>query len=342
MSAHPLVGILALWFAARALGTLATMLRQPAVVGELLAGVLFSPSFLGQRYHVGSDWLTTASFYAGVFFLFFAGFEIQLSSVMSRIRTGFAVAIAGAAAPFLLGYGLGTNFPNLFGFDGRSTPETFGLFLGISLAVSALPVIARTLMDVGVYHSPIGSVTMSAVIIDDVIGWLAFSTLIATSVHSGTGDWIRFHMPVMAYLLGVVAGEATRKRNVPARKAAVWLANRAFSPLFFAAIGLKLGNFSKFDLGLTLALIGIATVGKVFACTFAAKWSGLGTRDAWSIGFAMNSRGAMSVLLSSLSHELGIIGDRLFLSLVIMALVTSMISGPVLRRILKPAGPGWN
>lgn len=342
MTAHPLVGILALWFAARALGTLATMVRQPAVVGEILAGVLFSPSILGTRYHVGSTWLTLASFYAGIFFLFFAGFEIQLSSVMSRIRTGLAVAIAGAAVPFLLGYGLGTSFPNHFGFDGRASPATFGLFLGISLAVSALPVIARTLMDVGVYHSPIGSVTMSAVIIDDIIGWVAFSAMIVTSIHSEPGAWIRFHMPVMAYLLGVVVGEATRKRKIPARKAAEWLANRAFSPLFFAVIGLKLGDFSRFDLGLTLTLIAIATLGKVIACTVAAKWSGLSARDSWSVGFAMNSRGAMSVLLSSLGHELGMIGDRLFLSLVIMALVTSMMSGPALRRILKPSGPGWN
>ena len=341
MSSHPIVGILALWFAARAFGTLANMARQPAVVGELLAGVLFSPSFAGQKYHVGSPLLTQVAFYAGAAFLFFAGFEIQLSSVTSRLRIGIVVALAGAIIPFALGFGFGSTLPSHFGFDGRTTPAIFGMFLGISMAVSALPVIARTLMDVGIYHSPIGSITMSAVIIDDILGWLAFSLIIATGIHSEPGAWIRFHMPVFAYLLGVIVGEMTRKRKIPAKDTAVWLANRALSPIFFGAIGLKLGNFANFDWKLTLILIGIATVGKVFACTVAARFSGVSGRDSWAVGFAMNSRGAMSVLLSSLSHELGVISDRLFLSLVIMAIVTSMISGPALRQILKPAGDSW-
>ena len=338
---QPVIGILALWCASRALGSLSRIFRQPAIIGELLAGVLFSPSILGHRFPVVSPLLTTLSFYAGAGFLFFAGFEIQLSSVLGRFRTGASVAVAGAAVPFLVGITCATAYPVLFGFDGHSTPAIFGLFLGVSLAVSALPVIARTLMDVGIYHSPIGSVTMSAVIIDDIFGWVAFSTLIATTIHSEPGAWVRFHMPVAAYLLGVVIGEATRKRKVPARKAADWLANRALSPLYFGAIGLKLGNLAHFDLGLTLLLIGIATFGKVFACTLAARFSGMKDRDAWAVGFAMNSRGAMSVMLSSLSHDLGIIGDRLFISLVIMALVTSMMSGPALRRLLRPSGAGW-
>ncbi len=338
---NALIGIIALWFAARALGTLASILRQPAIIGELLAGVIFSPSFLGHRFHVASPLLTTASFYAGTGFLFFAGFEVQLSSVLGKIRTGLAVALAGAAVPFLLGWFCAVNFPAVFGFDAHSSPNAFGLFLGISLAVSALPVIARTLMDVGVYHSPIGSVTMSAVIIDDLIGWIAFSTMIATTIHAEAGAWIRFHLPVFAYLVGVLIGELTRKRTLPARKAAAWLANRALSPLFFGAIGLKLGDLAQFDLTLTLFLIAIATLGKVFACALTAHFTGMSGRESWCVGFAMNSRGAMSVLLSSLSHELGIISDRLFLSLVIMALVTSMLSGPALRKILKPSGPGW-
>jgi len=338
---NAVIGIIALWCAARALGTLASMLKQPAIIGELLAGVLFAPAFLGHRFPVASPLLTTVSFFAGTAFLFFAGFEIQLSSVMGRIRTGSAVALAGAVVPFLLGYIGATQFPERFGFDGHSTPTIFGIFFGISLAVSALPVIARTLMDVGAYHSPIGSVTMSAVILDDIIGWIAFSTIVATSIHSEPGAWVRFHMPVFAYLVGIGIGELTRKRKIRVRAAASWLANRALSPLFFAAIGLKIGHVTAFDLPLTLLLIAIATFGKVLACAAAARFAGMATRDSWAIGFAMNSRGAMSVLLSSLSHEIGIIGDRLFLSLVIMAIVTSMISGPALRRALKPAGTGW-
>jgi Kef-type K+ transport system membrane component KefB len=337
---QPVIGLIALWCASRALGSLARTFRQPAIIGELLAGVLFSASFLGHRFPVASPLLTTTSFYAGAAFLFFAGFEIPLSSVLGRFRIGAPVSAAGAVVPFLIGLACATAFPERFGFDGHSTPAVFGLFLGVSLAVSALPVIARTLMDVGIYHSPIGSVTMSAVILDDIFVWILFSTLIATTIHSEPGAWIHFYMPVAAYILGIVVGEAARKRKIPTRKAADWLANRALSPLYFAAIGLKIGSLANFDLELTLLLIAIATLGKVVACALAARFGGMKNRDAWSIGFAMNSRGAMSVLLSSLSHDLGIIGDRLFLSLVIMAIATSVMSGPALRWLLKPPGEG--
>jgi len=338
--AHPIIGILALWCAARALGSLATALRQPAVIGELLAGALFSPSFLGGHFRVQSPLMATAALYSGIAFLFFAGFDIKLSSVMGRMKSGVATAVAGAAVPFALGYLFGTRYPTHFGFDGHSTLQTFGLFFGVSLAVSALPVIARTLMDVGLYRSPIGMVTMSAVIIDDVIGWVAFSTLVATNLHDRPGAW-KFHAPVAAYLIGLALREILRERDLPAQEKLEWFANRVLSPLFFSVIGLKLGNVAQFDLGLTLSLIAIASVGKIFACAFVSRKTGMSSRDAWAVGFAMNSRGAMSVLLSSLSHELGIIGDRLFLALVIMALVTSMISGPALRRITKPSGMGW-
>ncbi len=333
MNSDPIIGILALWFAARALGTLAQMLRQPSVLGELLAGVLFSPTFLGHRFHVASPLLTTASFYAGLGFLFFAGFENQLSSLKDRFRTGMTVGLAGAAIPFVIAWACAISLPGLFGYDAHTSPSTFGLFLGISLAISALPVLTRTLMDVGVYHSVIGSVTLSATILENLMVWALFSALFATSLH--------FHLPVVAFIIGIIVGEIVRKRSLTVRKTTSWLASRALAPLFFSVVGLKLGNLAQFDLSLTLLLIAIATLGKVIAGTLTARLSGMPTRESWCVGFAMNSRGAMSIFLTSLGHELGMISDRLFFSLVIMALFTSMLSGPALRQILKPTGPGW-
>jgi Kef-type K+ transport system membrane component KefB len=332
--ADPIIGILALWFAARALGTLAQMLKLPSVVGELAAGVLFSPSFLGHKFHVASPLLTTASFYAGIGFLFLAGFENQLSTLKDRIRAGLAVAITGAAVPFLFGWIFANHFPALFGYDAHTSPAIFELFLGVSFAISALPVLTRTLMDVGVYHSTIGSVTLSAAILENLVVWIAFSALFATSIH--------FHLPALALVVGVAVGEIARKRSLTVRKTANWLSVRALSPLFFSVVGLKLGNLAQFDLMLTLLLIAVATVGKLVVGTLTAKLNGISTRESWCVGFAMNSRGAMSIFLSTLGHELGMISDRLFLALIIMALFTSIVSGPALRQILKPSGPGWN
>jgi Kef-type K+ transport system membrane component KefB len=337
MTTNAIVGLLCLWLMARTLGMLATKVKQPAILGELLAGVIFTPSFLGSHFRVGSPLLATVAFWAGVAFLFAAGFRIPLSSVKKHFRVGFLVSVAGALFPFALGYVAATQFPALFGFEKRSSLETFGLFLGVSLAVSALPVIARTLLDVGVYHTAVGSVIMTAVILDDIFGWVAFSALVSASIDTSTAAWFRFHFPVIAYLSGVALGELARKAKFRGREWPSVFVNEFCSPLFFASIGLKLGSFKEFDLSLALVLIGIASVGKIVSCTIAAKIGKMPLRDSLAVGFAMNSRGAMSILLSSLSRDLGIIGDRLFLALVIMALVTSMASGPALKILMKPS-----
>lgn len=337
MTTNAIVGLLALWLMARALGMLATKIKQPALLGELLAGVVFTPSFLGAHFRVGSPLLTTVAFYAGVAFLFAAGFRIPLSSVVKNLKLGFIVSIAGAVFPFVLGYFAATQYPGLFGFERHSSVQVFGLFLGVSLAVSALPVIARTLLDVGVYHTAVGSVIMTAVILDDIFGWVAFSTLVSTSIQVDAATWLRFHFPVIAYLLGVVLGELARKAKFRGREWPSVVVNEFCSPLFFASIGLKLGNFKAFDLDLAVILIALASVGKILGCTLAALSGGMTFRESYAVGFAMNSRGAMSILLTSLAREMGIIGDRLFLALVIMALVTSMISGPALKLLMRPA-----
>ena len=172
---HALIGIVCIWLVSRLLGAAARRLKQPAIIGELFAGILLGPSLIGHYYSFASPYLSTLNVFGTALFLLTAGWEIRLSEVLRYRRLGLAVSATGAVVPFLIGYGLGSGWPALVGYDGLSPAPVFALFLGIALSVSALPVIARTLMAMGLYRTRIGIVTMSAVTLDDLLGWSCFS-----------------------------------------------------------------------------------------------------------------------------------------------------------------------
>src|SRR5262249_15025864 len=109
-----------------------------------------------------------------------------------------------------------------------------------------------------------------------------------------------------------------------------------FTPVFFATMALRYDFAAAFDLRLVLIVIAIACVAKVVGCAAGARLGGVAWREAAAIGFGMNSRGAMEILLAVIALEAGIIGEKVFVALVIMAVFTSLISGPALSRILRP------
>jgi mannitol/fructose-specific phosphotransferase system IIA component (Ntr-type) len=106
-----------------------------------------------------------------------------------------------------------------------------------------------------------------------------------------------------------------------------------FAPLFFASIGLKADFIANFDLGLVVLLFTIACIGKVVGCGVGARIAGIASREAWAIGFAMNARGAMEIVLALAAREAGLIGTTTFVGLVVMAVATSMLSGPMITRL---------
>src|SRR5690606_8851755 len=86
---------------------------------------------------------------------------------------------------------------------------------------------------------------------------------------------------------------------------------------------------------LVLFVTAIACIGKLLGCGFAARWSGMPWRESWAIGSAMNARGAMEIILALLALEAHLIDERLFVALVVMALATSVIAGPIMQAILR-------
>ncbi|HEV2111571.1 MAG TPA: cation:proton antiporter [Gammaproteobacteria bacterium] len=334
-----LIGIFCIWLTSRLLGAVARRLKQPAIIGELFAGVLLGPSLIGHYYSFTSPILTALNLFGTALFLLTAGWEIRLSEVLHYRRLGLAVSAAGALVPFLIGYGLGSGWPAVVGYDGLSPAPMFALFLGIALSVSALPVIARTLMDMGLYRTRIGIITMSAVTIDDLLGWICFSLMLSLFGGIGAGAQFNFFLPLVCYAGGVLIGELGDSKYARVKTGVNRLVSDVLAPVVFGSTALKLSFIQNFDLTLALVLILAASAGKILGCALAALALRLPRQEAWAVGFAMNSRGAMMIILSSLAWQLHVIGDRLLVGLITMAVVTSLMSAPLIRRALAGSTP---
>lgn len=334
-----LIGTFCIWVVSRLLGSLARRLKQPAIIGELFTGILLGPSFLGHYYTFASPGLSKLNVFGSALFLLTAGWAIRLSEVLRHRQVGLAVSTAGALIPFLIGYALGRWYPAMLGYEGLTSPAMFAVFLGIALSVSALPVIARTLMDMGLYRTRIGIVTMSAVAIDDLLGWICFSLMLSLFGGMSAGAQFNFFLPLVCYIAGVLIGEVEKPAVARLKGWVEKLVDGVFAPIVFGSTAITLSFIQHFDLYLVLILVAAASAGKILGCASAALAMGLPRRESWAIGFAMNSRGAMMIILASLAWQLRLIGDRLLIAVITMAVVTSLMSAPLIRYALKGTKP---
>lgn len=388
---------------ARLLGELALKLHQPAVLGELLAGVLLGPTVLGYLAPAGQAWLFPASganalalnaitTLAVVLFLLVAGMEVDLSILWRQGRVAPKVSLAGIIIPFAIGFPLAWWAPDALGQHAQSDHLLFALFFATALSISALPVIAKTLMDLGLYRSDLGMVVISAAIFDDISGWVIFSVILGM-LNSGTAslagvplvigltlgftafmltlgrwgihralpylqaytrwpggelsfalilallgaaftEWIGIHAIFGSFLVGVAVGDSSHVRE-RTRVIIDQFVSFIFAPVFFASIGLKVNFLAHFDPMLVLIVLAIACLCKLLGGYWGARWGGLAVKDSWAVGFAMNARGAMGSILGLLALEAGLISQRLFVALIVMAIVTSMMSGPAMRLLIR-------
>jgi Kef-type K+ transport system membrane component KefB/mannitol/fructose-specific phosphotransferase system IIA component (Ntr-type) len=193
-----LLALATLLVAARICGELARRLGQAEVLGEILAGVLLGPTILGrfapavQQTIFPAPGTAAATTLAGIeqlavgLFLFVAGMEVSLAAVRREGGRAMAVSCGGLLVPFGLGLAVAMAAPQAVGaVDGGGWP--FALFFGVAMSVSALPVIARTLIDLGIYRSGIGAVVIPSAIIMDLIGWLAFAVVLSLVDRHASG-----------------------------------------------------------------------------------------------------------------------------------------------------------
>jgi Kef-type K+ transport system membrane component KefB/mannitol/fructose-specific phosphotransferase system IIA component (Ntr-type) len=186
---------------AKLAGELMQKLGQPSVLGEIFAGILLGPTVLGhfrpQIYtflfpSTGSMpiVLETVTTIGVVFFLLTAGLEIDLRSIFRQGKSALLVSFFGVIIPFSLGFLAAGAFPQFLGAGVGASRLIFALFVGTALSISALPVIAKILMDLNLLRTEMGTVVMSSAMFDDLVGWILFSMILGmmnASSHSFDG-----------------------------------------------------------------------------------------------------------------------------------------------------------
>jgi Kef-type K+ transport system membrane component KefB len=378
----------------------ARKLKQPAVVGEILAGIILGPTILGminphwfqELFPSGPSSLVLDGFVqvAVVLLLFIAGLEVDLHIVLQQGRQAIYTSMFGLIVPFAIGFLFPYFFFDFFESHDPSRHLAYSLFMGTSMAITALPVIARILMDLNIFKSRMGMLVISSAMINDLIGWLIFSmilgmigkeqsmsvlntamltigfTVLMLTVGRGLinralpwvnrklawpagllslslvlcflaaafTEYIGIHAVFGAFIVGVALGDSEHLSE-RAKEILHQFINSIFAPLFFVAIGLKVNFITNFDLLLTLAIIAIAFVGKIIGSGLGTRLGGFTWRESLAAAFGMNARGAIEIILGLVALENKLINEKVFVSLVIMALVTSMSSGPLMKWILK-------
>ncbi|MGA3121604.1 MAG: cation:proton antiporter [Polyangiaceae bacterium] len=396
-----LLALAALLAAARVLGEAARALGLPVVVGELGAGIALGPTALGRVLPRTQLWLFSPgtpqamigayTTVAAVLLLAVVGLEIDLGVLRRRGASALLTGVLGILLPSACGVALGFLLPDSDLLD-PSRRTTFALLMGVALSISALPVIAKTLLDLGLFKSDVGLLVMAAAMIDDLAGWLALSLLlgpmhgtglalasfaktaaltalftaglliggrrlldVALSRVEGTGTGgsgrilsvvillalvgaaatqaIGLHAVFGGFVVGLTVGGSKRVK-VRTRRAIEDFVINVFAPVFFASIGLRVDFVSAFDLRLCALTLVLATVPKLAGCAIGARIGGLPWRQAAAVGIGMNARGAMGLILADLARDAGLLTDRIFVALVLMALITSLVGGPAMKRLL--------
>lgn len=392
--------------ASRLVSRLFLKLGQPAVVGEMAAGILLGPSLFGLLapgpfgFVFAGDSMGTLRVLSQVgvcLFMFSIGMEVDIRQVRGKARTAVAVSHASILLPYLLGVLLAYFLFGSLAAPG-ATFTAFALFMGISMSITAFPVLARILQDRGLAQTALGSTAITCAAVDDVTAWsiLAFVVAVATAtslggallslllvlafvavmvigVRRGLPRWfgerrlaerepsrltltavaglvmaaalctelLGIHALFGAFLAGMIMPEAHQFRH----KIGVRL--ESFSsvlllPLFFTFTGLRTQIGLIDDLNgwlLCLLIIAVATIGKLGGSALAARLTGMRWSESLQLGALMNTRGLMELIALNIGYDLGILPSRIFTMLVIMALVTTLLTGPLLALFARRQAP---
>ena len=155
---------------------------------------------------------------------------------------------------------------------------------------------------------------------------------------SAVAEMIGIHAVFGAFLVGAALSQNAEKRN-EAHEMIYQFVMYFFAPLYFVSVGMRADFIQAFDPVLIAVVLLVACLGKVVGGTLGARVGGLTGREALSVGFAMNARGAMEMILATVAKDAGLIDNRVFVALVTMALVTSLLSGPAIDRLCRPEKP---
>lgn len=319
---HLIVAIGGVLFLTKAGGAMLSRIGQPAVVGEILAGVVLGTS--GLRILNPHDPIIHALSQAGALVLIFeAGLHTEPTALWRAGRAALAVAVVGVVAPLVLGYfvatWLGANW-------------LAAIVTGAALCATSIGVSARVLKDFGRLQSKEGGIVLGAAVIDDVIG-LAILAVVMSLVTGGSltmESIIRSALIPAAFLFGLMLDNAGLNKRVDGT--VKWL-TILLVPFFFAVTGALVNVYAIVNahaIAVGGALIVCGVLGKVIA-GWAPTWV---RADKLLIGVAMVPRGEVGLIFAQAGLAAGAIDQELFGGIMMMVLVTTIITPPAMKAIM--------
>ena len=258
---------------ARLLGEVCLRFGQPAVLGELSAGILLGPSFLGSM-SPGTSWiiphteaqghiLAIVSTLGAMVLLLITGMETDLALIRRRKRAAFGVWAGGVLVPLASGFALGMTLPdNLLGDP--SQRGIFAMFVAVAMSISALSVLAKMLRDLKMSRRDVGQITMAAAMLEDVTGWVLLSVVIAlASDHSLGLSQVGLAIGKVVFFIafGVVIGRPVLRKIMRATQDHLRSRDRLITVVFAAALA-----FAAFAMSLGLEpVLGAFMAGALFS-----------------------------------------------------------------------------
>ncbi len=253
-----LLEMFAIFLAAKAVGELFERLRMPAVLGEILAGVVLGPYTLG--WIPTSETIHSIAEIGAIFVLFNAGLETSPGDLIRVGRTALGVAAAGVAVPFALGF-------SYMKMTGDATTEA--IFVGSAMVATSVGITARVLADLNVLSSVLAKVILGAAVFDDIRGMVLLA-VVAGLASSGAIEWLH---------LGILAVEAATfalfmifvaPRIVHRMHSGVERLSTRNAPLVTALLLCLLLSWLAVKIGMA-AIIGAFFAGLMFA-DYAPRW----------------------------------------------------------------------
>jgi Kef-type K+ transport system membrane component KefB len=373
---------------------------QPPVVSEMLAGVLLGPSLFGLllpgvAHAVFPSALLPVLYVVGqiglVLYMFQAGYAFTRDRTERLAGTAGVVSLAGVSVPLVLGVLLVVATDKVVPM--RAPGVSLGVsaaFVGVALAITAFPMLARIITERGLAGTRFGSLALASGAVDDATAWLLLAAVL--SVASGRArpvllavggilllavlvwyggrrlvralmdsdrvgdqgrllgtvallfliawytDEIGLYAVFGAFVLGVIMPRSERTDRVTGTLTPV--ASTVFLPLFFTYSGLRtefglLGDPKV--LAFAVACVALAIAGKFGACWGAARLRGESNEVALRVGALMNARGLMQLIALNVGLDAGIVNSALFTVLVLVALVTTIMTSPLLAYLDRRA-----
>lgn len=383
---------------ARACGWLLRHLGQPAVIGEMAAGIVLGPIVFGAlfpEFHAALfakaslPALSSLSTLGLVLFMFIVGTELRApDGVRAQLKAAGAVGVLGVLVPMLLGIAISPWLhPGLAPAGVGFWP--FALFMAAAMSITAFPVMARILKDRGMTQTRLGRLALSSAAIADVFAWIMLAFVVAL-IGSGEGyvgfakttfgllalcalvygalkplyawllrmyaadghpslmllatmligalacaaltEWLGLHAVFGAFLFGACLPRDDRLLQYLSERVE-YLAVVVLMPIFFALAGLNTtaDAFAGAGIGALLLILATAVFGKLAGGAAGARLAGYGWRDSLATGSLMNARGLMELIVMKVGLDAGLIGPELFTMLLVMAILTTVMTGPLLN-----------